>query len=144
MRVYRRPRLRRNGGNDERRRQPNPLEAIASPGCPTSRLAAPHRISSAKHGSRLIAREYAELRLMRNGLAKGEYQSAQGRRDNAVAMVELAKAMRLIVTAATTVTPHFRPPKIQSFGRSRGNRSWSMRPMLVGCGTIASRTTAST
>jgi ABC-type nitrate/sulfonate/bicarbonate transport system substrate-binding protein len=98
------------------------LKAIVFPGLSNfSIFAAQHKNLFAKHGIEIELVNTPNSDVMRNGLAKGEYQIAQGGVDNAVAMVELAKADAVIVTGGDNGYNHiFVQPEINSLADLRG------------------------
>ena len=98
------------------------LKAIVFPGLSNfSIFAAQHKNLFAKHGIEIELVNTPNSDVMRNGLAKGEYQIAQGGVDNAVAMVELAKADVAIVTGGDNgFNRVFVQPEINSLADLRG------------------------
>src|SRR6266566_588905 len=99
-----------------------PLKVIVFPGLSNfSIFAAQHKNLFAKHGIDIELTNTPNSDVMRNGLAKGDYQIAQGGVDNAVAMVELAKADAVIVTGGDNgYNRIFVQPEINSLADLRG------------------------
>ena len=99
-----------------------PLKVIVFPGLSNfSIFAAQHKNLFAKHGIDIELTNTPNSDVMRNGLAKGNYQIAQGGVDNAVAMVELAKADAIIVTGGDNgYNRIFVQPEINSLADLRG------------------------
>jgi len=85
---------------------------------------------------------YANSDVLRNGLAKGDHQIAHAAVDNAVAMVELAKADVAIVTGGATLQPHLRPAGDQRLRRTPRQDGRGRRPIprLPCCSTSAQDT----
>src|SRR5438067_7870004 len=99
-----------------------PLKVIVFPGLSNfSIFAAQHKNLFAKHGIDIELTNTPNSDVMRNGLAQGDYQIAQGGVDNAVAMVELAKADAIIVTGGDNgYNRIFVQPEINSLADLRG------------------------
>ena len=99
-----------------------PLKVIVFPGLSNfSIFAAQHKNLFAKHGIDIELTNTPNSDVMRNGLAKGNYQIAQGGVDNAVAMVELAKADAIILTGGDNgYNRIFVQPEINSLADLRG------------------------
>src|ERR1700747_622001 len=101
------------------------LKVMVFPGLSNfSIFAAQYQNLFAKHG---LAREVLNTPnsdVLRNGLAKGDHQIAHAAVDNAVAMVELAKADVAIVTGGDKrLQPHLRPAGDQRLRRSARQNS---------------------
>src|SRR5262249_37501321 len=84
-------------------------------------FAAQHKNLFAKHGLAIELLNTPDSDVLRNGLAKGDYQIAPGAVDNAVAMVELAKADVAIVTGGDNgFNRIFVQPEINAYAELRG------------------------
>src|SRR5262245_55170262 len=122
------------------------LKVIVFPGLSNfSIYAAQHKNLFAKHGLAIELIYTPNSTVLREGLAKGDYQIAQAGVDNSVAMVELAKADAIIVAGGDNGFNHiFVQPEVTPISEAR--RSWSTRPIppLPCCSTRCSRITAST
>src|SRR2546430_8490405 len=124
------------------------LKVMVFPGLSNfSIYAAQHKNLFAKHGLAVELLYTPNSDVLRNGLAKGDHQIAHAAVDNAVAMVELAKADVVIVTGgetASTASSFSRRSTVMPIFAAR--RSWSTprTPPTRCCSTRCSRTTAST
>src|SRR5262249_7565557 len=84
-------------------------------------FAAQHRNLFAKHGLAVELLNTPNSEVLRTGLAKGDHQIVHGGVDNAVAMVELAKADVAIVTGGDNgYNRVFAQPEINSYADLRG------------------------
>jgi ABC-type nitrate/sulfonate/bicarbonate transport system substrate-binding protein len=84
-------------------------------------FAAEHKNLFAKHGLAVELLNTPNSDVLRNGLAKGDHQIAHAAVDNAVAMVELAKAEVAIVTGGDNGFNHiFVQPEINAYADLRG------------------------
>src|SRR5215468_8494759 len=84
-------------------------------------FAAQHKNLFAKHGLAIELLNTPNSDVLRNGLAKGDHQIAHAAVDNAVAMVELAKADVAIVTGGDNGFNHiFVQPEINAYADLRG------------------------
>jgi ABC-type nitrate/sulfonate/bicarbonate transport system substrate-binding protein len=98
------------------------LKVMVFPGLSNfSIFAAEHKNLFAKHGLAIELINTPNSDALRNGLAKGEFQIAHAGVDNAVAMVELAKADVVIVTGGDNgFNRIFVQPEINSYADLRG------------------------
>jgi ABC-type nitrate/sulfonate/bicarbonate transport system substrate-binding protein len=98
------------------------LKVMVFPGLSNfSIFAAEHKNLFAKHGLAVEFLNTPNSDVLRNGLAKGDHQIAHAAVDNAVAMVELAKADVAIVTGGDNGFNHiFVQPEINAFADLRG------------------------
>jgi ABC-type nitrate/sulfonate/bicarbonate transport system substrate-binding protein len=105
-----------------RAQTPTHLKVIVFPGLSNfSIFAAQHKGFFAKHGLAIELINTPNSKMMREGLAKGDYQIAHGGVDNAVAMVELAKADVVILTGGNNGFNHvYVQPDIKSYADLRG------------------------
>src|SRR6516164_1972468 len=84
-------------------------------------FAAQHKNLFAKHGLAIELLNTPNSDVLRNGLAKGDHQIAHAAVDNAVAMVELAKADVAIVTGGDNgFNRIFVQPEINAYAELRG------------------------
>jgi ABC-type nitrate/sulfonate/bicarbonate transport system substrate-binding protein len=84
-------------------------------------FAAQHKNLFAKHGLAIELLNTPNSDVLRNGLAKGDHQIAHAAVDNAVAMVELAKADVAIVTGGDNgFNRIFVQPQINAYAELRG------------------------
>jgi ABC-type nitrate/sulfonate/bicarbonate transport system substrate-binding protein len=84
------------------------LKVMVFPGLSNfSIFAAQHKNLFAKHGLAVEFLNTPNSDVLRNGLAKGDHQIAHAAVDNAVAMVELAKAD--VAIRRQRLQPHLRP-----------------------------------
>jgi ABC-type nitrate/sulfonate/bicarbonate transport system substrate-binding protein len=84
-------------------------------------FAAQHKNLFAKHGLAIELLNTPNSDVLRNGLAKGDHQIAHAAVDNAVAMVELAKADVAIVTGGDNgFNRVFVQPEINAYAQLRG------------------------
>jgi len=84
-------------------------------------FAAQHKNLFAKHGLAIELLNTPNSDVLRNGLAKGDHQIAHAAVDNAVAMVELAKADVAIVTGGDNgFNRIFVQPEINGYAELRG------------------------
>ena len=124
------------------------LKVMVFPGLSNfSIYAAQHKNLFAKHGLAIELLYTPNSDVLRNGLAKGDHQIAHAAVDNAVAMVELAKADVAIVTGGDNGFNHiFVQPEITAYAELRGKTVVVAPPIprLPCCSTRCSRTTAST
>jgi ABC-type nitrate/sulfonate/bicarbonate transport system substrate-binding protein len=99
-----------------------PLKVMVFPGLSNfSIFAAEHKNLFAKHGLAVEVLNTPNSDVLRNGLAKGDHQIAHAAVDNAVAMVELAKAEVAIVTGGDNGFNHiFVQPEINAYADLRG------------------------
>ena len=98
------------------------LKVMVFPGLSNfSIFAAEHKYLFAKHGLAVELLNTPNSDVLRNGLAKGDHQIAHAAVDNAVAMVELAKADVAIVTGGDNGFNHiFVQPEINAYADLRG------------------------
>jgi len=98
------------------------LKVMVFPGLSNfSIFAAGHKNLFAKHGLAVEFLNTPNSDVLRNGLAKGDHQIAHAAVDNAVAMVELAKADVAIVTGGDNGLNHiFVQPEINAYADLRG------------------------
>jgi ABC-type nitrate/sulfonate/bicarbonate transport system substrate-binding protein len=98
------------------------LKAIVFPGLSNfSIYAAQHKNLFAEHGLAIELVYTPNSTVLREGLAKGDYQIAQAGVDNSVAMVELAKADAIIVAGGDNGFNHiFVQPEIKAYADLRG------------------------
>src|SRR5499425_3023591 len=98
------------------------LKVMVFPGLSNfSIFAAQHKNLFAKHGLALELLNTPNSDVLRNGLAKGDHQIAHAAVDNAVAMVELAKADVAIVTGGDNgFNRIFVQPEINAYAELRG------------------------
>jgi ABC-type nitrate/sulfonate/bicarbonate transport system substrate-binding protein len=98
------------------------LKIMVFPGLSNfSIFAAQHKNLFAKHGLAVEVLNTPNSDVLRNGLAKGDHQIAHAAVDNAVAMVELAKADVAIVTGGDNGFNHiFVQPEINGYADLRG------------------------
>jgi len=98
------------------------LKVMVFPGLSNfSIFAAQHKNLFAKHGLALELLNTPNSDVLRNGLADGSHQIAQAAVDNAVAMVELAKADVAILSGGDNgFNRIFVQPEIQSYAELRG------------------------
>ena len=98
------------------------LKVMVFPGLSNfSIFAAEHKNLFAKHGLAIELLNTPNSDVLRNGLAKGDHQIAHAAVDNAVAMVELAKADVAIVTGGDKGFNHiFVQPEINAYADLRG------------------------
>jgi ABC-type nitrate/sulfonate/bicarbonate transport system substrate-binding protein len=98
------------------------LKVIVFPGLSNfSIYAAQHKNLFAKHGLAIELLSTPNSTVLREGLAKGDYQIAQAGVDNSVAMVELAKADAIIVAGGDNGFNHiFVQPEIKAYADLRG------------------------
>jgi ABC-type nitrate/sulfonate/bicarbonate transport system substrate-binding protein len=98
------------------------LKVMVFPGMSNfSIFAAQHKNLFAKHGLAIELLNTPNSRVLREGLAKGDHQIAHAAVDNAVAMVELAKADVAIVTGGDNGFNHiFVQPEINAYADLRG------------------------
>jgi ABC-type nitrate/sulfonate/bicarbonate transport system substrate-binding protein len=98
------------------------LKIMVFPGLSNfSIFAAAHKNLFAKHGLAVEVLNTPNSDVLRNGLAKGDHQIAHAAVDNAVAMVELAKADVAIVTGGDNGLNHiFVQPEINAYADLRG------------------------
>src|SRR5215510_1600766 len=98
------------------------LKVMVFPGLSNfSIFAAQHKNLFAKHGLAIELLNTPNSDGLRNGLAKGDHQIAHAAVDNAVAMVELAKADVIIVTGGDNgFNRIFVQPEINSYADLRG------------------------
>jgi ABC-type nitrate/sulfonate/bicarbonate transport system substrate-binding protein len=98
------------------------LKVMVFPGLSNfSIFAAQHRNLFAKHGLAIELLYTPNSDVLRNGLAKGDHQIAHAGVDNAVAMVELAKADAVIVTGGDNgFNRIFVQPEINAYADLRG------------------------
>jgi ABC-type nitrate/sulfonate/bicarbonate transport system substrate-binding protein len=98
------------------------LKVMVFPGLSNfSIFAAEHKNLFAKHGLAVELLNTPNSDVLRNGLAKGDHQIAHAAVDNAVAMVELAKADVAIVTGGDNGLNHiFVQPEINAYADLRG------------------------
>ena len=98
------------------------LKVMVFPGLSNfSIFAAEHKYLFAKHGLAVELLNTPNSDVLRNGLAKGDHQIAHAAVDNAVAMVELAKADVAIVTGGDNGLNHiFVQPEINAYADLRG------------------------
>jgi ABC-type nitrate/sulfonate/bicarbonate transport system substrate-binding protein len=98
------------------------LKVMVFPGMSNfSIFAAQHKNLFAKHGLAIELLNTPNSEVLRNGLAKGDHQIAHAAVDNAVAMVELAKADVAIVTGGDNgFNRIFVQPEINSYAELRG------------------------
>ena len=98
------------------------LKVMVFPGLSNfSIFAAQHKNLFAKHGLAVEVLNTPNSDVLRNGLAKGDHQIAHAAVDNAVAMVELAKADVAIVTGGDNGFNHiFVQPEINAYADLRG------------------------
>ena len=98
------------------------LKVMVFPGLSNfSIYAAQHKNLFAKHGLAIELLYTPNSDVLRNGLAKGDHQIAHAAVDNAVAMVELAKADVAIVTGGDNGFNHiFVQPEITAYAELRG------------------------
>jgi ABC-type nitrate/sulfonate/bicarbonate transport system substrate-binding protein len=98
------------------------LKVMVFPGLSNfSIFAAAHKNLFAKHGLAVEVLNTPNSDVLRNGLAKGDHQIAHAAVDNAVAMVELAKADVAIVTGGDNGLNHiFVQPEINAYADLRG------------------------
>src|SRR5205085_1848681 len=99
-----------------------PVKVMVFPGLSNfSIFAAQHNNLFAKHGLAIELLNTPNSDVLRNGLAMGDHQIAHAAVDNAVAMVELAKADVAIVTGGDNgFNRLFVQPEINSFAELRG------------------------
>jgi ABC-type nitrate/sulfonate/bicarbonate transport system substrate-binding protein len=99
-----------------------PVKVMVFPGLSNfSIFAAQHKNLFAKHGLAVELLNTPNSEVLRNGLAKGDHQIVHGGVDNAVAMVELAKADVAIVTGGDNgYNRIFAQPEINSYADLRG------------------------
>jgi ABC-type nitrate/sulfonate/bicarbonate transport system substrate-binding protein len=98
------------------------LKVMVFPGISNlSIFAAQHKNLFAKHGLAVEVLNTPNSEVLRDGLAKGNHQIAHAAVDNAVAMVELAKADAVIVTGGDNGFNHvFVQPEINAYAELRG------------------------
>ena len=98
------------------------VKVMVFPGLPNfSIFAAQHKNLFAKHGLAIELVNTPNSGVLRDGLAKGDHQIVHGGVDNAVAMVELAKADVAIVTGGDNgYNRVFVQPEINSYADLRG------------------------
>src|SRR3989442_7935603 len=98
------------------------LKVMVFPGLSNvSIFAAQHKNLFAKHGLAIELLNTPNSDVLRNGLAKGDHQIVHAAVDNAVAMVELAKADVVIVTGGDNgFNRIFVQPEIKSYAELRG------------------------
>jgi len=98
------------------------LKVMVFPGLSNfSIFAAQHKNLFAKHGLAVEVLNTPNSDVLRNGLAKGDHQIAHAAVDNAVAMVELAKADVAMVTGGDNGFNHiFVQPEINAYADLRG------------------------
>lgn len=98
------------------------LKVMVFPGLSNfSIFAAQHKNLFAKHGLAIELLNTPNSDVLRDGLAKGDHQIAHAAVDNAVAMVELAKADVAIVTGGDNGFNHiFVQPEINAYADLRG------------------------
>ena len=98
------------------------LKVMVFPGLSNfSIFAAQHKNLFAKHGLAIELLNTPNSEVLRNGLAKGDHQIVHAAVDNAVAMVELAKADVAIVTGGDNgFNRIFVQPEINAYGELRG------------------------
>ena len=98
------------------------LKVMVFPGLSNfSIFAAQHKNLFAQHGLAVELLNTPNSDVLRNGLAKGDHQIAHAAVDNAVAMVELAKADVAIVTGGDNGFNHiFVQPEINTYADLRG------------------------
>jgi ABC-type nitrate/sulfonate/bicarbonate transport system substrate-binding protein len=98
------------------------LKVMVFPGLTNfSIFAAQHKNLFAKHGLAIELLNTPNSQVLRDGLAKGDHQIAHAAVDNAVAMVELAKADVAIVTGGDNGFNHiFVQPEINAYADLRG------------------------
>lgn len=98
------------------------LKVMAFPGLSNfSIFAAQHKSLFAKHGLAIELLSTPNSQVLRSGLAKGDHQIAHAAVDNAVAMVELAKADVAIVTGGDNgFNRIFVQPEINAYADLRG------------------------
>jgi ABC-type nitrate/sulfonate/bicarbonate transport system substrate-binding protein len=98
------------------------LKVMVFPGLSNfSIFAAQHKNLFAKHGLAVEVLNTPNSDVLRNGLAKDDHQIAHAAVDNAVAMVELAKADVAIVTGGDNGFNHiFVQPEINAYADLRG------------------------
>jgi ABC-type nitrate/sulfonate/bicarbonate transport system substrate-binding protein len=98
------------------------LKVMVFPGLTNfSIFAAQHKNLFAKHGLAIELLNTPNSEVLRSGLAKGDHQIAHAAVDNAVAMVELAKADVAIVTGGDNGFNHiFVQPEINAYADLRG------------------------
>lgn len=98
------------------------LKVMVFPGLSNfSIFAAQHKNLFAKHGLAIELLNTPNSDVLRNGLAKGDHQIVHAAVDNAVAMVELAKANVAIVTGGDNgFNRIFVQPEINSYSDLRG------------------------
>src|SRR3989441_2375109 len=98
------------------------LKVMVFPGLSNfSIYAAQHKNLFAKHGLAVELLYTPNSDVLRNGLAKGDHQIAHAAVDNAVAMVELAKADVAIVTGGDNgFNRIFVQPEINAYAQLRG------------------------
>lgn len=98
------------------------LKVMIFPGVSNfSIFAAQHKNLFAKHGLAVEVLNTPNSDVLRNGLAKGDHQIAHAAVDNAVAMVELAKADVAIVTGGDNgLNRIFVQPEIKTYADLRG------------------------
>ncbi len=98
------------------------LKVMVFPGLSNfSIFAAQHKDLFAKHGLAIELLNTPNSDVLRNGLAKGDHQIAHAAVDNAVAMVELAKADVAIVTGGDNgFNRIFVQPEINAYADLRG------------------------
>jgi ABC-type nitrate/sulfonate/bicarbonate transport system substrate-binding protein len=99
-----------------------PLKVMVFPGLSNfSIFAAQHKNLFAKHGLAVELLNTPNSEVLRNGLAKGDHQIVHAAVDNAVAMVELAKANVAIVTGGDNgFNRIFVQPEINAYAELRG------------------------
>src|SRR5258705_13872604 len=124
------------------------LKVMVFPGLSNlSIFAAQHKNLFAKHGLAVEVMNTPNSDVLRDGLAKGDHQIAHAAVDNAVAMVELAKADVAIVTGGDNgFNRIFVQPEINATRTFAARRSWSTRPIppMRCCCTRCSKTPVST
>jgi ABC-type nitrate/sulfonate/bicarbonate transport system substrate-binding protein len=98
------------------------LKVMVFPGLSNlSIFAAQHKNLFAKHGLAVEVMNTPNSDVLRDGLAKGDHQIAHAAVDNAVAMVELAKADVAIVTGGDNgFNRIFVQPEINAYADLRG------------------------
>jgi ABC-type nitrate/sulfonate/bicarbonate transport system substrate-binding protein len=98
------------------------LKVMVFPGLPNLAIfAAQHKNLFGKHGLAIELLNTPNSDVLRDGLAKGNHQIAHAAVDNAVAMVELAKADVIIVTGGDNgFNRIFVQPEINSYADLRG------------------------
>ena len=99
-----------------------PLKVMVFPGLTNfSIFAAQHKNLFARHGLAIELLNTPNSQVLRDGLAKGDHQIAHAAVDNAVAMVELAKADVVIVTGGDNGSNRvFVQPEINAYADLRG------------------------